>query len=304
MRATFLWLTWVGRGSLVATIAISAFAVSAFGASSTVLFPKPLHLVRTIEDPLARGTSTVHEYCVGNQVITVNGSRVAVADYDKQQLTEIDREAGTYSVTPFEELAKANANIRGGGGVATSKASKAPKSDSAAGAVKPETWKATQLGVRGAAGGRSVDAWQLVRGDARDKTTIEIGVDRRIALSRDAVEVLVGASYPNTRREEHDALLRAASGPAGTTQRQPMANSVGNSAPSAQYGLPVEQILTFESAGERVEVRNTVREVNEELPPANLLIIPPGSQLVESRTVRMARELRELDELPGQSPRP
>lgn len=303
MRATCPWLTWVGRVSAVVFTAIGLFTVSAYGASSTVLFPKPLHLVRTIEDPLARGASTIHEYCAGNQVITVNGSRVAVADYDKQQLTEIDREAGTYSVTSFAEIATANANIRNGGR-ANSRSVARPANAAAnpASALKPETWKATQLGMRGAASGRSVDAWQLVRGDARDRTTIEIGVDRRIALSRDAVEVLVGASYPNARREEHDAMLRAAGGGQEANRRQPQADSAGGAA--AQYGLPVEQVMTFESEGERVEVRNTVREVNEELPPANLLIIPPGSKLVESRAVRMARELRELDELPGQSQRP
>ena len=300
MKATCPWLTWVGKVSFVAFVATGAFTGSAFGARSTVLFPKPLHLVRTIEDPLARAASTVHEYCAGNQVITVNGSRVAVADYDKQQLTEIDREAGTYSVTPFAEIATANAFIRGGG---------RPNSRAAKAAAKPadasaENWKATQLGMRGAVSGRSLDAWQLVRGESRDRTTIEVGVDRRIALSRDALEVLVGASYPNTRREEHDALLRAASGGQEVNRRQPSANSTGTAPAAAQYGLPMEQVMTFESDGERVEVRNTVREVNDELPPPNLLIIPPGSKLVESRAIRMARELRELDELPGQSSRP
>ncbi len=285
MRATCPLLTWVGRESVVAFFAIGVFTVSAFGASSTVLFPKPLHLVRTIEDPLARGASTVHEYCAGNQIITVDGSRVAVADYDKQQLTEIDREAGTYSITPFEEIAKAHAKAP--------RAAKAPKSENA---INAETWKATQLGVRAAAGsGRSLESWQLVREDANEKATIEVGIDRRVALSRDAVEVLVGASYPHTRREEHDALLRAASGPQ-EVRRQPMANSVPASTP-AQYGLPAEQVFTFESKGERIAIRNTVREVNDDLPPAELLIIPPGSKLVESRTARMARELREADQL-------
>lgn len=299
MRATCPWLTWVGRESLVIVLALGAFTASAFGASSTVLFPKPLHLVRTIEDPLARATSTVHEYCVGNQVITVNGSRVAVADYDKQQLTEIDREAGTYSVTPFEELAKANAKLNPRKRAAVS-------SDSArAGAVPgTETWKSTQIGTRTAASGRSLDAWELVRGDAGAKTTIEVGIDRRVALSRDAMEVLVGASYPNVRREEHDALLRALGGPQEVTRRQPVTNSASAAVPDAQYGLPMEQVLTFESQGERIAVRNTVRDVKEELPPPELLIIPPGSKLVESHTSQLMRELREADELPGQTPRP
>ncbi|MFL6245140.1 MAG: hypothetical protein ACJ74H_03880 [Thermoanaerobaculia bacterium] len=299
MRATCPWLTWVGRESLAVIIALGALAAPAFGASSTVLFPKPLHLVRTVEDPLAHGPSTVHEYCAGNQVITVSGSRVAVADYDKQQLTEIDREAGTYSVTPFDEVAKANAKMQG-----------AKPATRAAKAADGETWKATQLGVRAAASGRSLDSWELVRGDAREKTTIEVGIDRRVALSRDAVEVLVGASYPNARSEEHDALLRAAGGGVVQERRQPTSNSNVAPHPSplpaergeGTYGLPVEQVFTFESQGERVAVRNSIREVNEELPPAELLIIPPGSKLVESHTARLMRELREADELPNQPP--
>lgn len=281
MRATCPWLAWVGRERVVAVFAIGVFTVSAFGASSAVLFPKPLHLVRTIEDPLARGASTVHEYCAGNQVITVDGSRVAVADYDKQQLTEIDREAGTYSVTSFAEIARAHA-----------KAPRAAKTNATA-------WNANQVGVRAAAaGGRSLESWRLVRDDAKEKATIDVGIDRRVALSRDAVEVLVGASYPHTRREEHDAILKASAGPA-EARRQPMTNSVVSSEP--QYGLPIEQVFTFESKGEKagevVAIRNTVREVNDDLPPADLLIIPPGSKLVESRVARMARELREADQL-------
>lgn len=292
MRATFPLSAWVGRGITVfAVLAIAARPIPAFCAS-TVLFPKPLHLVRTIEDPLARGASTVHEYCAGNQVITVNGSRVAIADYDKQQLTEIDRQAGTYSVTPFTDIAKAN-SLTQRGPVAKAQAASAAKTP------KADSWKATALGMRAAANGRSVDSFELVHGEAGEKTTIEIGIDRRIALSRDALEVLVGASYPHTRREEHEAMLRAASGPAAE-RRQPSANSVSPQSP-AQYGLPVEQLYTFESQGERVAVRNSIREVNEDLPPPELLIIPPGSQLVESHTARLSRELRESDELPGQS---
>lgn len=293
MRATCPFVTWVGRVSFSVICAIGLSTDIAYGASSTVLFPKPLHLVRIIEDPLAtRGTSTVHEYCAGNQIITVDGSRVAIADYDKQQLTEIDREAGTYSITPFAEIAKAHAKAP--------RAAKTPRSESAV--ANAETWRATQMGIRAAsASGRSLESWQLVRESEKEKATIDVGIDRRIALSRDAVEVLVGASYPHTRRDEHDALLRAAGGPHVENRRQPVANSVTPATP-AQYGLPAEQVFTFESEGERIAIRNTVREVSEELPPAELLLIPPGSQLVESRTARMARELREADQLKIQTP--
>jgi len=291
VRATFLVPAWVGRGIITAALASLAFVPAAFGASS-VLFPKPLHLVRRIEDPLARGAATtVHEYCAGNQVITVNGSRVAIADYDKQQLTEIDRGAGTYSVTRFDEIAKAQADIRRGAGAMKS-------------AAKSDAWKATPLGIHASSAGRSLDSWEFVRGGDNEHTKIEVGIDRRIALSRDAVEVLVGASYPNARRDEHDALLRAASGP-----REAMHQATSGTGPAAapgqaDYGLPVEQVFTIEAEGASVTLRNSVIDVSDDAAPTELLIIPPGSKLVESHTARLARELREADELPGQTQHP
>ena len=290
MRATFFVSAWVGRGIVAAGLVMSAFAPVAFCASTTVLFPKPLHLVRKIEDPLAKSTSTVHEYCAGNRVITVSGSKVAIADFGKQELTEIDRDAGTYSVTRFDEIAKAQADDRRA--VATKSA-------------KHEEWKATPRGVRPSAAGRSMDSWEFVRGDEHDRTTIEVGIDRRIALSRDAVEVLVGASYPNPRRDEQDALLRAASpGTPGGMRQATSGGGPGAAQTPADYGLPVEQVFTFEAEGTRITLRNSVLEVTEDLPPAELVIIPPGSQLVESHTARLQRELREADELPGQPSRP
>jgi hypothetical protein len=290
-------LAWVGRGITVVTAAALSLIAAPVYSASTVLFPKPLHLVRTIEDPLARGTTTVHEYCAGNQIITVNGSRVSIADYDKQQLTEIDRNAGTYSVTRFDDVAKANA------GSSNRARRRTPATNSSTpGAVKAETWKSTPMGARAAAkSGRTVESWELVRSDAQEKTTIVVGIDRRMALSKDAVEALVGASYPNTRRDEHDALLKAASGPQAG-KRQVSATSV-ESANAADYGLPVEEVYTFETQGARIEMRNSVVEVTEDLPPPELLIIPPGSQLVESHTARLMRELQDADALPAQAPR-
>jgi hypothetical protein len=288
-------------------LATALFAATALGASPAVLFPKPLHLVRTVEDPLARGTSTVDEYCVGNQVITVSGSRVAIADYDKQQLTEIDREAGTYSVTPFDAIARANAEMARGALAAKARGSAAATiGATSARAPKADAFKATALGVRAAAAnGRPLDSWQLVREEANEKVTIDIGIDRRHALSRDAVEVLVGASYPSSRRDEHEALVRAASsGAREIGRRQPTGNSAAAEAPAADYGLPVEQVFTFENGGTKLVVRNSIVDVTDDAPPAALLIIPPGSQLVESRVARMARELREADELSISSPRP
>ena len=247
--------------------------------------------MRRIEDPLARGTSTVHEYCAGNQIITVSGPRTVVADYDKQQLTEIDREAGTYSVTRFDEIARVQDELRRGGNAAATSDGASNQSASA--------FKTTSLGMRSSAGGRSVDAFEIVRGDKTGRTKIEVGIDRRIALSRSAIEVLLGAAFPNVRREEHDALLAASASAGIRDGRGAQTNSAAANA-AAEYGLPVEQVFTFEAEGARVDMRNTILEVTTDLPPADLVVIPPGSRVVESNTVRLARELRELDRLPAQ----
>src|SRR5438874_8531547 len=72
-----------------------------------VLFPKPIHFVRKVDDSISGKSVTFDQYCAGNRIVTVRGARVTIADYEKQELTEVDREAGTYSVTRFDEIAKA-----------------------------------------------------------------------------------------------------------------------------------------------------------------------------------------------------
>ncbi|HJQ41169.1 MAG TPA: hypothetical protein VKB93_28865 [Thermoanaerobaculia bacterium] len=223
---------------MASLVALSAIAAEA-------LFPQPLHLVRRVEDPFAGKTATLHEYCAGDQVVTVNGAHVVIADYGKQQLIEIDRAAGTYSVTRFEELAKLNA---------------APPPAAAL---------------------------------TNDNIKLDVKVDRTAHLSRAAVEVLIGAAYPNARRAEHEQILRAAAG--SERGKGLVANSAD--APPNDYALPVEQTLTILEDGERITMRNTILEVRRELPPDDLRLIPPGARLVESRATRLARELRDLDHL-------
>ncbi len=230
------------RGRVIACAVASWFAFSAIAADA--LFPQPLHLVRRVEDPIAGKTVTLHEYCAGDQVVTVNGAHVVIADYGKQQLIEIDRAAGTYSVTRFEELAKTNAAPQ-------------PRAQS-----------------------------------ADDNVKLEVSVDRKTRLSRAAIEVLIGAAYPNARRAEHEQILRAAAG--SERDKRLVANSAD--APN-DYALPIEQTLTIIEAGERITMRNTILEVRSELPPNDLRLIPPGARLVESRATRLARELRDLDHL-------
>lgn len=248
----------VWRGRVIACAVAGWLAVSAFAAEA--LFPRPLHLVRRVEDPVAGKTATLHEYCAGDQIVSVNGAHVVIVDYGKQQLTEIDRGAGTYSITRFDELAKANA---------------APQ-------VRPQSagaaWKTTAL---------SGDKFELTS----ESVKLEIGVDRATHLSRAAVEVLIGAAYPNPRREEHELILRAAAGSARGK------GLIANSADTTDYALPIEQTLTIVEDGQRITMRNSIIEVRGELAPDDVRLIPPGARLVESRVTRLARELRDLDQV-------
>jgi hypothetical protein len=248
-----------------ALIAALGFALPAAGAG--VLFPKPLHIVRRLEDPIAKRTTTVDEYCSGNRVVSINGRKVVITDYDKQQITEIDHDRGTYSVTPFEEVAKAQPHA----------------------AKKQGSWKTTPLGMKTSAAGRSIDAFTFeVNGDSEHRR-VEVGVDRQIALSREAVEVLIGAAYPSQPSEEHEQLVTAAKGRAGRMT----ANSQTSS--PAEYGLPSETTLSYDADNTHLTYRNSVVRIGDEAPPPELLLIAPGSTRVESRLTRAAREMRELD---------
>ena len=71
------------------------------------LFPTPLHLTRQVHDPISGKTTMLNEYGYGNRLISVRGGLTSIADYEKGELLEIDRDAGTYSITRFEAIAKA-----------------------------------------------------------------------------------------------------------------------------------------------------------------------------------------------------
>jgi hypothetical protein len=285
VRAIYPRLCVLGRGLGAASLTLIAATTFAAG----VLFPRPLHLVRQIEDPISRKTSTIHEYCAGNQIITVSGSRVVIADYDRQQLTEIDRDANTYSVTRFEEIAKATPK----------QASASAKSATGSVNGAPE-WKSTSLGMKASTANRSVEAYEMTRESAGEKQKLNVGLDSKVMLSRDAVEVLIGAAWPNPRGVHHDAVLNAAGGGA-RDGRAPRVRTEGETAGGATYALPVEQSLTIDVAGESLTMRSSIISVTSELPSPDVTAIPPGLELVESRLTRAARELRELDQLP---PRP
>ncbi|MEO8380980.1 MAG: hypothetical protein ABI779_15060 [Acidobacteriota bacterium] len=140
----------------------------AFLALFAVLFPAPLHLTREITDPVTGGKSVVEEYCHGNRVVAVTGTRTAIAEYDKGVLTVIDFEAGTYSVTKFDDLARAWAGST--------------------------TTGAERTG--------------LARTDSAEPAgSMQLKGDQRHLLTRDAVEVLLGLAYPSHRDASADAAV-------------------------------------------------------------------------------------------------
>lgn len=255
-----------GRGRRFAAALSILMAPLAFGANA--LFPKPLHLVRRVDDPISKTTATVDEYCAGNRVVTVRGSKVAIADYDAQQLTEIDHAAQTWSVTSFADIARSRTDLDARIG------NKAPAGEA----------KITALG-RAAAGDR------YVVGGGHRRT--QVAFNRSVALSRAAAEVLIGAAYPNVKNSEADGILSAAGGREGVS-----AMSTG-SAVNAAYGLLVERTLTIDDGNTTLVSHNEVIRIGDELPPAAMMIIEPGSKRVESRLTRLARELRDADTLPS-----
>jgi len=261
---------WAWRGRVVRHFAAAAvlMIVATAALAADVLFPQPLHITRRIEDSLSQSATTLHEYCAGDQIITVNGDKVSIADYGRQELTEIDRTAGTYSVTRFDELARAIAAV-------------APQRRSEARLSTENAWKTKAL---------SHDSFEVTN----ESMTMEIGVDRNVRLSRKALETLIGASFPNPRSETHDAILRTSA-----VLREGDRRVATNAAAEDVHSLPVKQNVTIDAEGEKVTIRNSVIDVRSELAPPGIATIPPGSRLVEAHAVRLARELRELDRLPS-----
>lgn len=258
-------------GRLIAAAAMVLFATAL--AAADALFPQPLHLIRRIDDPVSRSATTIHEYCAGDQVVTLAGEKITISDHARQELTEIDRAAGTYSVTSFADLAAAEAAIR------PSRKRSAPLSTSTA-----SRWTVSQAN----------DAFEITFA-AKTPAKIGLRLDRNTRLSKAAFEVLIGASFPHVRTDVHDALLSIGERRDGGDRR--IATNAATA--TATYSLPVEQTVTFDAEGEVITIRSTVLDVRSELVPPGTLLIPPGSRLVESHTVRLARELREADQLPS-----
>jgi hypothetical protein len=234
----------------VVWVALSLSVLTAHAAAP--LFPRPLHIVRMIEDPIAQSSVTIDEYCAGNRIVTVSGARVVITDFDAKQLTEIDHAKATWSVTRFDDIAAARRSV-----------SRAAKTAPA--------WTATPLGLRGA-----LDRFEFVDSSTGSKRRVDVGIDRRVTLSRDAVEALIGASYPNPHNDENDAILRSAE-------------------QSGVYGLPSDTAITVTSGDLTLTLHSVIVRTGDETVPPDALVIAPGTTRVDSKLVRASRELQALD---------
>jgi hypothetical protein len=259
-----------------AFVAFAVFFFVALTASAAEpLFPAPLHITRQVEDPISGKTVVLNEYAYGNRLVSVRGNMTAIADYERGELTEIDREKGTYSITRFETVAKAAQSAGAPEQPVAAKAGRAPRS----------------VAARSTKSGRRADFFAGEVENAELKQTVEVGVDRSVRLSREALEVLLGSAYPGVRRSEHEILIAAAAPArlmAGPTSQTPGPAASG-------YALPIEQITRFEAGGEILEFRNSVVRVGNESPPAELIAIPAGAQLVTSRLSAVVREIELID---------
>ncbi len=265
------------RAAITATVISLLVSVSALPADA--LFPKPLHLTRRIDDPISRKTSIVDEYCMGNRVVTVGRDRVIIIDYDRQEITDIDRAAATYSITRFDEVAKARAAL-------------APKETNANARASAGS-AATALGSRRSSAGRPVDTYEI-RDDASGQA-VQIGIDRTVVLSRASLDVLLGAAYPGRPAAHHDAVVNAASAPGMRLRAQ---SASAGSVVEPSYGLPAEQSATYDFEGRKITVTSAVTRVGDEVISPDLLLIPPGAKRVESRATALPRLVDELDPRP------
>ena len=267
------------RGTFVSSLLLlSLFSAPARAAAP--LFPEPQHLTRVVETPFAE-RSTVDEYLIGNRVITVSADHTVIVDYDQQTVTQITPKAGTYSITRFDQLARA---------------AQASRRGLSAAAPKPA---ANDWDVRESIrpNGRDRGDYTIARPSKPSPIVeVQVGVDPTILLSREAVEVLLGATYPNNESVESAVAMRAISRRNGGAERR--VQSQAASSASELLALPIEQAITYATGdGEDVVVRNRVTRVGRELPPPEALAIPAGAKLIASPAVETQRRLEELEQV-------
>lgn len=254
-------------------------------AAERVLFPTPLHITRELSDPVSQKTTVIDEYCQGNRMVSVSGSRTAIADYAKGEMMEIDFAAGTYSVTKFELIARLNEKT----------APKAGRPLSSSGApARNDEWRVEARGG-GVVASRPTDTTEAERKDPNTRQVIRISADRQMTLSRDAIEAILGTGYPHRPDPTGEVMLGALRSRGKRVAANGVESSAVDSRAAEEYHLPLEQVFRFEAGGESMETRNVVVRLGNELPPAEALTLPPGAKLVESKTVAMQRLLEELD---------
>lgn len=250
----------VHAAAMVLAVAAGLQAASVHPAAPTApLFPAPLHLTRVIEEPLTGGRVTIEEYYFGNRVITIRGERTVIADYEKREVTEIDRAHATWSVASFEAIGSAKPHRA------------VPRTSAASRSVAHLR--------HGQSAGRGVDVFS---GEDRGESLgTEIAIDNSVTLSRDAFDVVIGSAYPNDGGAAGD-LARAAARRDGAAEA---------------YGLPLEQTLRWQIGGRKIEAKNSVTRIGNESAPSELIVIPPGAKEVDSRLLRSRKLGDEIDSL-------
>src|SRR5258707_2511559 len=209
----------------VASLLACACVLPAIGGEP--LFPKPIPLVREIDDSLSARPQRVDEYYFGDRVVTVRGARTAIADYGKQELTEIDRASATYSIAPFAQIASAR----------TSSVKASRQSNDAAAPVIDRTGRDQRAG-------RNVDLFAA--DDAASALHAEVAIDSSVALSKDAFDVISGGAFPNGGGPVIDLVRSAAA-------RQASIKGLASdtASPAGQvYGLPIVQKLRLQTQGQ------------------------------------------------------
>ena len=258
----------------LSALVLGVFVSPLFGAGA--IFPAPIHITREVHDPISDRTIVLNEYGYGNRLISVRDHVTAIADYEKGELTEIDRDAGTYSVTRFDTIARA---AQAAGGPTPIAATRTRERD-----LKGIAAKETKSG-------RPAD---FFRADGEEQS-YEVALDRSVRISKEALEVLLGAAYPGTRAEQHDVVIAAA----GRGR-----NAIASDSESERsYALPLEQLIESTAGQERIVFRNSVLRVASEPPPADVLAIPAGARLVSSRVANLLREIEQIDAKPLTPPK-
>jgi hypothetical protein len=236
--------------------------VAAIASADEVLFPEPLHFVRRLTG-IDGGVETLHEYCSGNQVVTVSEGRVVVADFTKQELLEIDRESATYAITSFAALAAA---------------APLPKTSQA-------SWKASPSVARSGGGSFVAES---------EGVTVELRAHERLTVSRRALDVLLGAAWPNQPPPGHDVVVEGLRATRDPRRLEP----VSNAAAEERFALPAARTVTARVGPDVVRWKSEIVSVDNARVPPDALLIPVGARLVESVAERVKRELDQLDRLP------